>query len=146
MIKVVDTLFSKLPFGRALAVDSTLFTKGNLIYRDTSAGTVKEATSSAGKVLDLLGIVKKTQTTGTGSYIDYEPVLTGSIFVVADCTNNTAADQLNKVHAMTDAGHVANTSTSITTTLGVFVALGLVGAAADKKLYGYFIRIEQVVS
>lgn len=145
-IKIVDSLFSKLPKQSLLATDSTSYTMDSLLYHDTSTGTMKEATSSVGTTLNIYGLGTKTFTSGTGSYMSVIPVVAGAVFVVADCTANTAANQLNKDHAMTDARTVNNTSSTVATTLGVFHALALVGSASNKKLYGYFNRVGQVTA
>ena len=128
-----------------LATDSTTYTLGSLIYRDTSTGTVKEQTATVGDATNVEAITTKTQTTGTGTYIRALPVHLG-LYVIADCTNNTAANQLNKAHLWTDARTVNNTSTHSTDINATFIALGMVGAAANKKLYGYITKLGQVTA
>lgn len=128
------------------ATASTGYTTGSLLYRDTSAGEVKEATSSVGLTTNVEAIGLKTVTTAATSPVLRALPIHSGMYVVADCTSNTAANQLNKAHAMTDARTVANTSSSIATTLGVFIALKLVGAASDKKLFGYFVKVGQVTA
>lgn len=129
-----------------LADASTGFTAGNLVYRDTSTGELKEATATAGDATNVEGLVTKTQTTGSSEpYIRVLPVHLG-MYVVADCTNNTAANQLNKAHLLTDAGTVNNTSTHSTDINAIFIALRVVGAAGDKKLFGYFAKLGQVTA
>lgn len=128
-----------------LAVDSTAFTAGSLVYRDTSAGTVKEVTSTVGNATDLEGINMKTVTTGTSTYIRVYPVHLG-MYVIVDCTNNTAANQLNKAHLWTDALTLNNTSTHSSDINATFIALRTVGAASDKKLFGYIAKLGQVTA
>ncbi len=145
--KVVDTLYSKLPKQIGLVAISTTIVDGDLLYEDTSAGTMKPATSSVGTVLNIRGIATQSVTTdgATTSTVRYIPV-DRAVYVVANCTNNTAANQLHKTHVMTDAANVNNTSSTVATTLGVFHALGTVGAASAKKLYGFYIAIGQVTA
>jgi len=129
-----------------LADASTTFTAGSLVYRDTSTGEIKEATTTVGDATTIEGITKKTETTGaTSPYIDIFPLVPG-MRVVADCTNNTAENQLNKAHRLTDARTVNNTSTHSTDINAVFIALRTVGAASDKKLYGYIAKLGQVTA
>lgn len=128
-----------------LATDSTSYTVGSLVYRDTSTGTVKECTTTVGDATTVEGITNKTETTGTGSYIRVTPIHSG-MYVIADCTNNTAANQLNKAHLLTDARTVNNTSTHSTDINAIFVALKVVGAASDKKLFGYIVKLGQVTA
>lgn len=132
-----------MPAEEYLATDSTSYTAGQLLYRDTSTGTLKAATSSAGSVLNIEAIATKTQTTGTGTYIKAQPIVSGTR-VTADCTNATAANQLNKAHVLTDGLTVNNTSTSSTDVKGIFIATRIVGASTDKKLYGYIVKLGQV--
>lgn len=126
---------------------SQAYTAGSLMYRDTSAGELKEATASVGTTVNIEAISRRTFTSAsTLPQLEAYPILGPATMVIADCTSNTAANQLNKVHAMTDARTVANTSTTISTTLGVFVAIATVGAASDKKMMGYFIKLGQVTA
>lgn len=126
-----------------LAQDSTSFTAGNLVYRDTTTGTVKEQTATVGDATNVEGINVKTVTTGTGTYIRVLPVHLG-MYVVVDCTNATATNQLNKAHLWTDAGTVNNTGTHSTDFNATFVALRQVGATSDNKLFGYIVKLGQV--
>ena len=147
-IKVVDTLFSKLPKMQGVSKASQAYTVGQLLMEDKTAGEVIPATSSV-STLNCLGISTRAFTEGGSDVqggVKYIPIATHAVFVVADCTNNTAANQLQKDHLMTDSNFVNNTSTTSTAKEGVFHALALVGATTNKKLYGYFIRIGQVVS
>lgn len=127
---------------------STAFATGAALYRDTSTGELKTATAAAGTTLNLEAVATQTVTTAASSpVLDAHPIISGPQQLwVADCTSNTAANQLNKAHALTDGLTVANTSTHIATTLGVFVAVGIIGAASDKKLLGYFVKLGQVTA
>lgn len=131
-----------------LADASTTFTSGNVVYRDTSSGELKEETGGAATTLTVEGVVNKTETTGSSSpTIDITPIYHGPIQLwVADCNANTATNQLNKAHDLTDAGTVDNTSTTDATTAGVFIAVAQVGAASDQQLLGYFVKVGQVTA
>lgn len=125
---------------------STAITTGSLLYRDTTNGVVKEATSSVGITTNVVGVSTETVASGA-TLVGFKPVISGLHQLwEADCTSNTAANQLWKAHAMTDARTVANTSSHITTTLGVFIAVALVGINTDKKLLGYFVTAHQVTA
>lgn len=143
MIKVVDTNYSKLPPQVANVPQSTTIVAGELLASDfTNKGLIPATASST--VLTLMGVSTQAVTTGSGvtAQVNFIP-LDQAVFVVADCTNNTAANQLCIRHILTDANNIANTSTNITINTGVFYALGTVGAASNKKLYGYFIKVGQ---
>lgn len=147
MIKVVDTLFPKLPAQFGPVPASTTITAGQVLCNDFTNKGLIPVTSSVGTTLTLEGLATQNVTVGGGATgtVKYVP-LTISVFIVADCTNNTAANQLCIRHAMTDANNVNNTSSDVATTLGIFHALGTVGAASNKKLYGYFIKVGQVTA
>lgn len=126
---------------------SVSFTKGFLCYRDTSTGEIKEATTTTGDATNIEGVAKETVTTeATNPEVDLFVITGTSQLWVADCTNVTAADQLNKAHLLTDGGTVNNTSTTSTDVNAVFVALRVVGASTDKKLLGYFVKLGQVTA
>lgn len=145
MIRVVSQS-PNIPAEEMLADASTLFTTGSLVYRDTTTGELKEATATVGDATNIEGVVLKTQTTGASSpYIRVTPLFHGTR-VIIDCTNNTAEDQLNKAHLLTDARTLNNTNSHSTDVNACFIALRMVGAASDKKLYGYFAKTGQVTA
>lgn len=129
-----------------LAPAGSAFTAGTIIYRDVSLGTVHPMTATVGDATNVEAIVLKDQTVATANpYVRALPITSG-LFVVADCTNTTASDQLNKAHLLTDAGTVNNTNTHSTDVNAVFVALKTVGASTDKKLFGYIAKLGQVTA
>lgn len=142
----VVTSSPNIPVEIGVADASVAFTRGFLVYRDTSSGELKEATTTTGDATNIEGIVKESVTTpSTNPTIDYIPVF-HQTRVVVDCTNNTAANQLNKAHLLTDGGTVNNTSSHSTDINAIFIALGIVGEATDKKLYGYIAKTGQVTA
>lgn len=125
---------------------STSFTTGSLCYRDTTTGEIKEATTTVGDATNVEGVAKRTFTSeASNPEIDLEVIIPGQ-FWVADCTNVTASDQLNKAHLLTDARTVNNTSSHSTDINAVFIALRMVGASTDKKLVGYIAKLGQVTA
>lgn len=128
------------------APSSTAFTAGQLLYRGTSTNYVIPFTSTLGDTTNVECITTVAETTGSGTaYIKAIPVTSG-LFVIADCTNNTDYNQLNIAHAFTDSKTVNNTSTHSTAKTSVFIALRIVGALSDKKLYGYIAKSGQVTA
>lgn len=125
---------------------STTFTDGFLCYRDTSSGEIKEATTTTGDATNVEGIVAKTVTTPASAPVVEVYLVDTNTLVVANCTNDTAADQLNKAHLLTDGGTVNNTNTHSTDVNAIFIALGIVGAAGDKKLWGRIVKTGQVTA
>ena len=131
---------------RLTADASVTFHAGYLGYRDVSSGEIKEATTTTGDATNIECIIAKTETTAASSPTVEAYFLTPGMLVVADCTNTTAADQLNKAHLLTDGGTVNNTNTHSTDINAVFVALGIVGATSEKKLWGYIAKLGQVTA
>lgn len=143
-IKVVDTLWSKIPSQQGVSKATQVYTVGQLLMEDKTNGYIVPATSSV-TTLNCLGQGVKSFTEGSSNgLIKYIPIMTQGVFCVVDCTNVTAANQLQKDHLMTDSNFVNNTSTTNTSLNGVFHAIGIVGAIGGTKLYGYFIRSGQV--
>ena len=142
-IKVSDSKYSKIPKEYGI-VSSLTLAKGTLVAHDVSNGVLVAVTSSIGTTLTLAGVLTKA-VTSSDTTAEYVP-LDRNVYVIADCTNNTAANQLHKRQPMTNSTAIANTSSDTATTLGIFMALHTVGAASDKKLYGYFINIGQVTA
>lgn len=146
MIKIVDTLYSKLPAQFANVPASTVISLGQGLAQDFTNKGLIPVTSSVGTTITFAGVATQAiASSGSVQIVKYVP-LDGAVFCVVDTTSNTAAAQLNINHAMTDGLTVANTSSNIATTLGIFHALGTVGAATNKKLYGYFNRVGQVTA
>ena len=137
-----------IPFMELITGNNYYFAKGDLIARDTSGGFATAAISTAADNTIIEGIyVGATGTTAASGtiFIKTIPIYSG-LYVVADCTANTADAQLNKAHLLTDARTVNNTTTHSTDKDATFIALRVVGAYSDKKLYGYISKLGQVVS
>ena len=145
----ISTQSPNVPVLEYTADASVSYTKGSVGYRDTSTGEIKEdAGGNEATTLTIECVIAETATSAS-SYptVKAIPIISGPTQLwVATCTNNTAVNQLNKAHALTSALAVANTSTTNATTAGVFVALKIIGAASDKKLLGYFVKVGQVTA
>ena len=143
-IKIVDSLFPKLPKQTAISKATQAYVPDQLLVEDTTNGYAVPAGVVTASTLNVLGVGTKSFTAGASNgTVNYIPLITGAVFVVADATNATAANQLHKNHLMTDSQNVNNTSTTNTTLNAVFHALALSGS---QKLYGYFIRSGQVTA
>ena len=146
---VVSTATPNIPAFDYTADASVAFTTGKVGYRDTSTGEIKEdAGGNEADTIRIECVIAKSETT-TAAYptIRAIPIVNGVTQLwIADCTSATAANQLNKAHALTSATHVANTSSHINDKTGVFVALKIVGAIGGTQLLGYFVKLGQAVS
>ena len=144
--KIVETLFSKSPKRFGVSLQSQAYVAGQLVMEDKTNGEVIPATSSA-TTLNILGITTKSYTEGgSNATLQYEPIATVAVLVVADCTNVTAANQLHKDHLLTDGLHVNNTSTTNTSLNGVFHMTAIVGAIGGTKCVGWLTRSGQVTA
>lgn len=131
-----------------LARATRYFTNGSLLIRVPASNYVDYATSGDGtsiRTIEAIYVGATGSSSAATAYIRAIP-LKAVTYVIADCTNNTADNQLNIAHALTDASTVSNTSSNIATSAGVFIALKTVGANSDKKLYGYLVTIPQVAA
>lgn len=127
--------------GGAVPKTSQAFTKDTLVDRDTTNSYVKPCTSSSTIETVFAVYVGATVTTAASSpaNIDIIPLMGDpSQLWIADCTANTAANQLYKPQVLTDAGTINNSSSATLSNTGVFIPVGIVGANTDKKLIGYF--------
>jgi hypothetical protein len=145
--KTIDSGKSKLPYLEGNVGENTTIEAGDLLYIDYTNKVFKPVTNTAGSTLNIIGIAKNNVTTGAGGsgVVLYEPI-SQIDYVIADCQNNSAANQLNIRHPI-DANNLVNNGTADTATiLGVFLALKQVGATTDKKLYGRVLTIGQVTA
>jgi hypothetical protein len=136
-----------VPKLQILTTNSLSFNSGELIYRELATGYAATAVAASADATIIEGIVTKTQVTAASGtvYIDYIPLHSG-MYVIADCTNATAENQLNKNHLLTNCATVNNTSTHSADKDAVFVALRVVGSASDKKLFGYIAKVGQLLT
>lgn len=123
---------------------STAVTKDTLYYSDRTNKVVKAVTSTAGWTTSSLWLATRTVGSGATS-AEFIPVLHAMLFE-CDTTANTASTQLMIRHAMTDSGTINNTTSDVATTLGIFEALSIMGAASTKKLVGRFISLGQLAT
>ena|SRR3990167_5761511 len=128
-----------------LPANASAFTYGDLVVRDTTAGRVQPAVATRADATEVEGIAKKTVTPAAGDYIEVILVHDGML-LEADCTANSATNQLCKAHLLTDAANVNNTSTHSTDKDAVFIAFTMSGSTGDKKLIGRVAKIGQVLS
>jgi len=115
---------------KELAVkDGETISKGDALQFDS--GKVKRAASGTHNVrfVALEGVTK-------ASDAKILAVQTHGVEFEADCTNTTNIDQVGVSNALTDHEYVNNTNTE---TGNAFVVTKIVGAAADKKVRGYFL-------
>jgi hypothetical protein len=110
---------------------SQAITRGALVLCTYASDRVDPATSSVGTTLTNIGVAAET-IASTATDIDVILLSDNQVWEI-DCTSNTASNQVLNRHGMTDSVTVANTSSDTATTLGVWLMLAQVGAAADNK-------------
>jgi hypothetical protein len=114
---------------------------GDLLAYDRSNKIVIPFTAAL-LALDVAGVAVNTPA-AADTVVNVIPVADAQL-VEADCTASTATAQLCIRHLMTDAATVNNTTTDATTSSAVFMAIEMVGAAANKKLRGYVLGGQSV--
>ena len=137
--KILESVHSKLPTWQLPLDGSTATTAGAVYYNDTGNAVLKAVTSSAGKTINQIFLATETKASGATT-VKVKPLFHGDV-VIADCTNNTAANQILIPQAMTDLNNVANVSSFSASNLLIFLPIGTVGPASQKQLFGYFLTL-----
>ncbi len=102
---------------------------------DRSNHVVIKATSSS-SLEDLAGVSVGAFTTADTSVLLQE-IMKGDEYIV-DVTNNSSTTHNYQRMILTDELTVNNTGSDSTSDAAVFVQTGVVGAAASKKIIGFF--------
>lgn len=137
---------TSLPYNRP--ANGSSITAGNILQLDTTNNGVKiaTATSTTDTVNAIECVAVETlATSAVAAQINAIPINSQQLWE-ADCTNNTAANQLYLRQILTDAGTVANTSSDTATTSAFFLPLMISGIASDKKLIGRLIKLGQLAT
>ena len=114
--------------GTAVAEGECLAENGNVVQRASATSTIHTVACIAAQTIST-----------TDALILGTPLLNGPIQLwETDCSNNTAATQLYENMILTDKLYLDNTDTDVTGPTGIFHCLAVIGAAADKKLLGFF--------
>ncbi len=122
-----------------LTISSLACVVGDLLTFDRSANTVIKATSSS-TIEQLAGVCVEATTTSDTSVL-VQKITEGDEYVVNTTNNSTTASNYERM-VLTDENEVNNTGTDDTTDAAVFMQLSPVGAAADKKIRGRFVTIQ----
>lgn len=124
------TMSMPVTAGTAITVGSVLAISGNVVAKATGSSTIHTIVGVAAESIDT-----------AASSILVIPVNDTQIWE-ADCTNNTAANQLFEGAILTDELTLANTSSEVAGPTAIFLPMALVGAPATKKVQGQFIRLK----
>jgi len=117
--------------GVAIAEGDLLDINGNVLQRATSSSTI----------LTIIGVAAETISTAA-TLIKVIPVCQGQIWE-ADCTNSTASNQLFESCALTDHGHLSNTSSDVTGPTAVFLPFAITGTTT---MLGEFTRVQSTTA
>jgi len=112
-------------------VSSTTITKGDAL--DWASGYLQRATSSSTEVRL---VAMEDKTTGAGAHEDILCIITEGVQFEADMAGNSAATDRGTYKDLTDHDTVNDDAS----TTDVFYVMDTVGAAADKKVIGYFVN------
>ena len=111
---------------------SNTIVKDTILAIDTTNNGYIPATSSSTTVTIRWVAQEALTSSGSVSKVLATRILPGQIWLM-DCTANTASNQEGLRHALTDAGAVNNTSSTVAGNTGVVEMISVWGAAADKK-------------
>lgn len=139
---VIDTAGIELP-----ATSATAFAVGDALQRDTASLYLERATSSAAPAdanTGLFGISVTAKAAAT-TLANVVPFIVGMI-LEADLTNNSSTSHTLQRMVLTDHDHLNNSGTDSTTNEGVFLQVGVVGAATDKKALVMYVGSENQVN
>ena len=116
---------------KLLTAESTTISKGDAL--DFASGYAQRATSSS---TDIHYVALEDVTTGAGEHKEVLCVNTDGVEVEGDTTGNTSQALVGTYIDLTDQ----STLNEAASTTNVFYVQSIVGAAADKKVRGYFVR------
>uniref|UniRef100_A0A6H1ZYD3 Uncharacterized protein n=1 Tax=viral metagenome TaxID=1070528 RepID=A0A6H1ZYD3_9ZZZZ len=116
-------------------ISSLALVVGDLVAYSRSAYKVAKATNLS-QVYDLAGIVVEATTTAD-TEVKLQRITPGDEYEV-DVTNNSNATHNYQRMLLTDENAVNNTGTDNATDEAVFLQIGTVGTAANKKIVGEF--------
>lgn len=112
-------------------VSSTTIAKYDAL--DWASGYLQRATSSTTEVRL---VAMEAKTTGAGAHLDIQCIIADGVQFEGDTANNTAVTLRGTYIDLTDH----DTLDDAASTTDVFYVLDTVGAAADKKVLGYFVH------
>ena len=102
-------------------------------------GYVFPASSSATQT-SIFGIAQDYAQGASDTMVRVIPIQADQLWE-ADCTTNTSTIFVFKRHALTNDLTLANTDYDQSGQVGVFLAVNIRGAAADKKIIGQFMKM-----
>lgn len=117
-------------------ISSITVAVGDVLAKDRSSEVLILATSSSSRE-DIAGVAVESKTTSDTSVL-YEPVDPRTRYQW-DTTNETSESHNFHRQALTDEDAVNNDTNDNTADTAVVEQRGTIGAASDKKAWGYFI-------
>lgn len=126
-------------FSEPRTVSSLTGSVGELVDYDRTNEVLAEATSSS--TPESLAGVLVSAVASTDTSAQVQEIVDGDEYI-ADTTNNSSAAHNYHRMVLTDSLTVNNTGTDDTTDNAVFMQIAPVGAAANKKILGRFVRVQ----
>lgn len=120
-------------------ISSITVVAGDLLAFDRTNNVVILATSSTSRE-DVAGVALEARTTADTTVL-VQQVSDNDEYIV-DTTNNSATTMNYERMVLTDENAVNNTGTDSTSDAAIFEQLQPVGAAADKKIRGRFVPVQ----
>lgn len=126
-------------FSEPRTVSSLTGSIGELVDYDRSSEVLAEA--SASSTIESLAGVLVSAVASSDTTAQVQEIVDGDEYI-ADVTNNSSASHNYHRMILTNSLVVNNTGTDDTTDNAVFMQIAPVGAAADKKILGRFVRVQ----
>lgn len=120
-------------------ISSITVAVGDLMAFDRTNNVVILATSSSSRE-DIAGVALEARTTADTTVLCQQ--ISDNDEFIADTTNNSATTMNYERMVLTDENAINNTGTDSTSDAAIFEQLQPVGAAADKKIRGRFVPVQ----
>jgi hypothetical protein len=124
--------------GKKRVIGAVAYLVGDLLMRSTTTGLLIAATSSVTPNLMSAGGIVQNATDGVVTEVVIQPIDYCAEYIVGCASNSDVADNYMQM-TLTDENTVNNTGTDDVTNPAV-IQVGVVGAAADKKIIVQFVR------
>lgn len=116
----------------------TVITKGDVLDK---SGNVLQAATSSSTIHTIVGVAAETIDTAASTIL-FVPIVPFAQLWEFDTTNNTATTQRYESAILgANAATLNNTDSDVTGPTAIFTIANVVGAAADKKVIGWFNRL-----
>lgn len=130
---------------KKLRIASQAYTIGDAVMLDRTADAVDVVPATAASVTYNIYAVAMETVTSAATEVLCALVHPRQTWTV-DCTNTPTTDDNYQRMILTDKATVNNTHTDSSTSSGVFMQTGVVGAASAKRIVGKFLKVANITA